>query len=177
MLRNKKIAALAVVLAGMVFAPFAAQAATVVTNTGSAQFDNEWSQAMAAVTSSTPFLVALNPVLSVVKTHNVATGKAKQGDTVTYTIKVTYPRIGVGACGDDSNAVNTVITDVVPVSLTFVPGTIQVSTDNGGTFAPGGSEVGGTITVNLGTIPEGTGDAACLGVATTQVITFQATVN
>ena len=180
---HKKTAVLGMVMAGAMFASLGAQAATVISNTGTANYENEWSSAQAPVTSSTEFLVADNPVLTVVKTHDKV-GKQHSGDVVTFEIRVAYPQIG-GVCGDDSNAVNTVITDAIPATMTKVNNSIQVSTDNGSTFGSAGTDaadgvdasgynvsiVAGTLSTTLGTIAE------CTSGATTLVIRFQATVN
>jgi len=183
---HKKIAVVGMVLAGAIFASLNAQAASVISNTGSAAFENEWSVAQAAVTGSTEFLVSLNPVLTVVKTHDKV-GKQHSTDVVTFDIRVAYPKIvdGPGLCGDDSNAVNTVITDAIPATMTKVNDSIQISTDNGATFGPVGTDavdgvdtsgynvsiVAGTLSATLGTIVE------CTSGASTIVIRFQATVN
>jgi len=189
---HRKIAVLSVVLGAALLAPLAVQAATVITNTGTANYQNEAAQAQAAVNSSTVFTVAVDPVLTVVKTRDI--GKGKTGTVVTYEIRVAYPRVAdaLTICGDDSNAVATTITDAIPAGMTFVNNSMRVSTNNGaawsayGTNASDGVEVGsgydlryaaGTMTAILGTIVEGTGDAACAGVATTLVVQFQVTVN
>lgn len=180
---HKRIAVLAVVLAGAMLASLGAQAATVISNTGTANYENEWSSAMAPVISTTEFLVADNPVLTVVKTHD-KTGKQHSGDVVTFEIRVAYPQLG-GTCGDDSNAVNTVITDAIPATMTKVNDSIQISTDNGATFGAVGTDaadgvdasgynvsiVAGNLSVALGTVAE------CTSGAATRVIRFQATVN
>jgi hypothetical protein len=183
---HKKTAVLGMVMAGAMFASLSAQAATVISNTGTANYENEWTVAQAAVTSTTEFLVASNPVLTVVKTHDKV-GKQHSTDVVTYEIRVAYPKIADAAllCGDDSAAVNTVITDAIPGSMTKVNNSIQISTDNGTTWSVAGTDasdgvdasgydvsiVAGTLTANLGTITE------CTDGASTIVIRFQATVN
>jgi len=189
---HKKMTMAAVIVAGAIFASLTAQAATVITNTGTANFDNESAVAQTAVTGSTVFTVAANPVLSVVKTRDI--GKGQSGTVVTYQIRVSYPRVAdvLLLCGDDSNAVNTTITDLIPAGMTYNIGTIRVSNDNGATWlvATDGSDgvevisgydidfgitTAGTITAKLGTIIEGLGDVACAGVASTKVIEFKVT--
>lgn len=182
---------LAMFLGGMVSAPFTARAATVITNTGAVNYNNEAAQAQAAVTGSTVFTVALDPVLTVVKTRDI--GKGRSGQVVTFQIRVAYPRQAdaLTLCGDDSDAVGASVTDAIPAGMTYVPASIKVSMDNGGTFSLSGTDAsdgvdasgfnvsfgGGTVTAILGTIIEGTGDAACTGVGTTRVVQFQVTVN
>jgi len=188
---RKKTVVLSVLLAGVVLAPLAANAATTITNTGTVNYTNEALAAQAAVNGSTVFTVSLNPVLTVVKTRDI--GKGQTGQVVTFEIRVAYPRKAdvLLLCGDDSDALTVNITDAVPVGMTYVPASIKVSTNNGGAFGPAGtdasdgvdasgfdvSSVAGTVTAKLGTIIEGTGDAACTGIATTRVVQFKVTVN
>ena len=184
---HKKIAVLAVVVAGAIFASHTGQAASAISNTGTANFENEWTAAQAPVSGTTEFLVADNPVLTVVKTHDKV-GKQHSTDVVTFEIRVAYPKIADVAllCGDDSAAVNTVITDAIPGTMTKVNNSIQISTDNGATWSANGTDVAegvpdasgydvsivaGTLTAKLGTIVE------CTSGATTMVIRFRATVN
>jgi len=183
---HKKIAVLAVVLAATVFAPMVSHAAKVVTNTGTASFENEFTDVMTPATSSTPFLVVANPALTVVKTHDVNV-KAKSGQVVTYEIRVTYPMVtdALSICGDDSNAVNTVITDAIPTGMTYQAGTIKISTNNGSGFGSAGTDAsdavdasgydvsfdGTNVIAVLGTIVE------CTTGASTIVVQFQAKVN
>jgi len=184
---HKKIA-VAVVAAGAVFASLNAQAATVITNTGTANYDNESLVAQAPVSGATVFTVAANPVLAVVKTRDI--GKGQSGSVVTYQIRVSYPKIAdvLLICGDDSDAKNTVITDAIPAGMTYVPGSIKVSTNNGGAFLAGTdasdgvdasgfnvSFAAGSVSAALGTITEGIGE--CAGVGTALVVQFQVTVN
>jgi len=188
---GKKTAVLAVVLAGAIFSSLNAQAASVITNTGTVNYTNEAAVAQAAVVGNTVFTVSLNPVLTVVKTRDI--GKGQSGQVVTFEIRVAYPRKTdvLLLCGDDSDALTVNITDAIPAGMTYVASSIKVSTDNGGAFSPAGtdasdgvdasgydvSSVAGLVTAKLGTIIEGTGDAACTGVATTRVVQFKVTIN
>ena len=188
---NGKSVAVTAVLAALVFLPLSARAATVITNTGTANYTNEAAVAQAAVNGSTVFTVALNPVLTVVKTRDI--GKGQSGQVVTFEIRVAYPRKAdvLLLCGDDSDALTVNITDAVPAGMTYVANSIKISTNNGGAYGAAGtdasdgvdasgfdvSSVAGTVTAKLGTIIEGTGDAACTGVGTTRVVQFKVTVN
>jgi uncharacterized repeat protein (TIGR01451 family) len=101
---------------------------------------------------SAPFTLTItiqgSPVVTLAKSANTAT--ATSGSVITYTI--TYQNTGTG------NALNVVITDVIPADTTLVAGSIS----NGGTAA------GGTITWNIGTVAAG---------SPAQSVTFQVTAN
>jgi len=184
---RKKLASMGMTLATAavigVLSPQGAQAIITVTNQGDVDYENEAGNAQPTVSDTAGFNRKSNPVLSVVKTVDNPTPAI--GDTVTYTITITYPRIADVplVCGDDSAAQNIVFTDVIPTQVTYTAGTVTLA-ENGG--APGtltdaadadaGEVVAGTITVRPSDLAEGDGDAACTP-ANTRVITFQGVVN
>lgn len=89
------------------------------------------------------------PILSLTKTADPA-GEVKPGDMITY--KLCYANTGNG------NATGVVLTDVIPVNTTYVPGSATDATYN---------EVAKTLTWNLGTVV----------VDTQPCVTFKVTVN
>jgi hypothetical protein len=166
----------------------AARATVIFTNTATANFNNEAGVAQTAVLGATTFTGQSNPVLAVVKTGDKAAGPA--GTVVTWKIKVTYPRIADVplVCGDDSQAQSVVITDPIPAGFTYSANSVEVSTDDGGSWTgvnDGASGLGfsvafgaGTLTVNTPNLVEGQGDTANCG-ASPQALAFrfQATKN
>jgi len=81
-----------------------------------------------------------NSFLQVTKSDNT-NGTAKPGDTVTYTINVT----NAGEC----DASQTILTDVLPAGVDFVPNSIQINGVSAGTLGTYDSTTG-TVRVNLG---------------------------
>ena len=187
MLRNKLNFA---VLSAVMLTAGAANAVTTITNTATANFNNEAAVAQTAVLGSTTFTAQSDPVLAVVKTGDKASGPS--GTVVTWQIRVAYPRIADVPliCGDDSKATSVVITDPIPAGFTYSAGTLRVSNDNGATFsaatdAVGGdplgfdvSESGGLVTANCPDLVEGQGDTVnCATSPDALVIELQATKN
>ena len=174
MLCNKILSICTLVLLGTALAARPAHALVDVCNTATGNYNNSAAVVQAAVNGSTCFTAQSNPILSIVKTRNPGTGAP--GTNVTFDIKVTYPKIVDVplVCGDDSTATSVVITDPIPSGangFTYVggAGTLQLSTDNGGSFVNKSSAsdadelsvVGSTLTANLANFVEGQGDAAC----------------
>jgi len=95
------------------------------------------------VGSGSPFIIDIpSPDLTVTKTDGVDV--ADPGDTLTYTID--FANIG------DGEGENVVITDTLPDYVTFV------------SASDGGSEAGGVVTWNLGTLPPGASGSVTLTV-------------
>jgi len=188
MVRNRMMTTLAVVT---VLTAGAAHAVTTITNTATANYNNEAAVAQTAVTGSTTFTAQSDPVLAVVKTGDKAAGPSTT--VVTWRVRVAYPQIAdiPLICGDDSKATSVAITDPIPAGFTYVAGSIRVSADNGATFGAFGTDAvdgvdasgynvsfgGGTVTANLSDLVEGQGDAACGSLATALVVEFKATKN
>lgn len=183
----QKLARMGVLLAAAAvlgaLGPQVAQAIITDTNRGDVDYDNEAGSAQPTVSDTANFTRKSSPVLSVVKTVDNPTPAI--GDTVTYTITVSYPRIADVplVCGDDSAAQSIVFTDVIPARVTYTAGTLTLA-ENGGApvtltdaaDADAGEVVTGTVTVRPSNMNEGDGDAACTP-ANTRVITFQGVVN
>jgi len=169
MLRNKTTkrftlwAPLAVAVLAVVLFSKGALAATTITNEGTAHYTNEASTAMTPVVGSVAFTKMDNPVLTVVKTRDVASGLP--GDTVTYTVTISYPQIGPSA-GDDSLAQNISFTDTIPSGMTFLND--GSATIDGGVFSGTNFDGGSTqVRVPLGDLDE----------TQSHVIVFKVTVN
>lgn len=168
MLRNKTKkrfalwAPLAVAVLAVVLFSKGALASTVITNEGTAHYTNESSTAMTPVTGSVDFTKKDNPVLTVVKTRDIATGMP--GDTVTYTVTISYPQIGASA-GDDSAAQNITFTDTIPTGMTFL-GVADATLD--GDVLSATNFASNQVRVPLGTIAEA---------GTARVIVFKVTVD
>jgi hypothetical protein len=166
------------------FLPGTALAIDQITNTASVDYSNEALVAQTTATGSTTFAAESDPVLLVVKTRNPGSGPS--GTPVTFSIKITYPVFDddYDFCGDDSDAKGVVVTDPIPSGFTYVLGTLKLSEDNGAGYTTLTDPVDGDegdfngttkiITVSLGTLTEGMGDAAC-DEDTARIITFQAT--
>ncbi len=188
MLRNVKLLAVAAVAAAALFGARPAQAITQICNTAYVDFQNEvGTQISAGLTlGSTCFAAESDPVLSIEKI-NIGAVSGGGGSTVYWEVTTYYPQIADTAlvCADDSDATNVTISDPIPAAFTYLPGFLEMSTDNGGTWTPltdvvdadAGEVVGNTVTVRLGTFTEGLGDAACTGVATRRKIRFKAWKN
>lgn len=191
MLRNVKLLAVAAVAAAALFGARPAEAITNICNTAYVDFENEANTPITPgmTTGSTCFAAESDPVL-VIEKINTGAVSGGSGTTINWEITTYYPKISdiENLCGDDSNALNVTISDPIPAAFTYVPGTLEVSTDNGGTWTPltdaadsptdEGEVVGSTVTVRLGSFAEGLGDAACVGGVTgRQKIRFQATKN
>jgi len=184
--RTKLYGAVAAIALGALGVARNADAINILTNTASVNYANSNNTAQPAATGSTTFTSVSDPVLAVVNTANTTSGGP--GTVVTWTIKVTYPKLVLGApdpglCGDDSIAKNVVVTDPIPAGFTYVPGSITLSIDGGAPAGlsdaadvDAGSFAANTVTVSLPNIAEGDGDAACTA-AKVKVITFQATKN
>jgi hypothetical protein len=168
----------------------AAHAVTTITNTATANFNNEALVAQTAVLGSTTFTAQSDPVLAVLKTGDVSSGP--KGTVVTWRIRVAYPRVTDVPliCGDDSKAQSVVITDPIPAGFTYNAGTLRVSNDDGATFsaatdAVGGDPLGfnvsyaaGLVTANCPDLVEGQGDTVnCAASPKALVIEFKATKN
>jgi len=102
-----------------------------------------------------------NPVLSVVKIGLPATGMP--GDTITYTVTISYPQIG-GTAGDDSAAQNITFTDTIPTGMAFL-GVANATLD--GLVLSATNFASNQVRVPLGTIVEA---------GTARVIVFKVTV-
>ncbi|MEK7475133.1 MAG: hypothetical protein AAB152_05805 [Candidatus Coatesbacteria bacterium] len=110
-------------------------------------------------------------------------GSGPCGTAVTYDVTVAYPPIedSLFQCADDQPATSVVLTDAIPAGMTYVPGSLKRSTDNGTSFGAltdaadgdAGEVAAGTVTVRLGTIAEGDGDWNC-NLAGGQVVRFTA---
>jgi len=189
MLRNKIstvcLAFAAVAVLGVLL-PRPASAIMQICNTTYVDYQNDGGTAMTQGKSPLScFDRKSNPTLTVTK--SVLPAAPAIGDTVTYTITVKYPKVAdvLSACGDDSKAKNIVVSDVLPLEVTFKPASITLS-ENGGAPAGIADANGwnlGTRTVTVGgagalitDMNEGDGDAACTAV-NTRVITFQGVVN
>ena len=174
MLRSKMPSVFALALLGATVSARPAHALVDVCNTATGNYNNSAAVVQAAVIGSTCFTAQSNPILVIDKTRSP--GNGAPGTNVTFDIKVTYPKIVDGplVCGDDSTATSVVITDPIPsgaggFSYVGGAGTLQLSTDNGGTFvdktavadADELSVVGAMLTANLANFTEGQGDAAC----------------
>jgi len=171
MLRNKMYAVLFGLLAVALFGASVSRAETIITNTGYVDYTNEAGLQQAAAQSATVFTKYANPALAVLKTRDV--GKGPQGTVVTYTIKITYPRIGT-SCGDDSVAKNIIFDDTVPAGMTFNTGTLRRNWAGGG-WTVLADPAGTLITVPVPDMNEGDGDAACTA-ANENLIEFKVTV-
>lgn len=184
MLRNTRtrlLGTLAAAVLGTLVVARDASAINILTNTASVNYANSNNTAQPAATGSTTFTSVSDPVLAVVKTANTASGGP--GTVVTWTIKVTYPKLVLGApdpglCGDDSIAKNVVVTDPIPAGFTYVPSSITLSVDGGAPVSQADVThfVANTVTVPVPDINEGDGDAACAA-AKVKVVVFQATKN
>ena len=191
MLRNKVWLAIPMIAVGLAARP--AHAIENVCNTAYVDFTNSASTAMTAVVSSTCFTAQSNPVLSVVKTPDKWSG-VLPGDTVTYTVTVSYPKLSLpapdpGLCNDDSQAKNIVITDPLPAGVTYVPNSLKYGFNGAPlaakTDAASDDElqyISGTKTVStdlsIPALNEGDGDGACAGQTTRTIqIQYQVTKN
>lgn len=189
MLRNKIsafcVAFAAVAVVGALL-PRPASAIMQICNTAYVDYQNDGGTGMAQGKSPLScFDRKSNPTLTVTKT--VSNPTPAIGDTVTYTITVRYPKVTdvAAVCGDDSSARTIVVSDVLPVEVTYAPNSITLS-ENGGAPAAIADANGwnlGTRTVTVGgagalitNMNEGDGDAACTA-ANTRVIVFQGVVN
>ena len=183
MLRNRISFAVlsAAVLAGGLLAS-RADAITQYKNLATASYTNEAAQPQPYISGTAYFDGQSNPLLDVVKTGDKASGSA--GTIVTWTVRISYPRIAdsVLTCGDDSPAKTVVVTDPIPAAFSYNTGTVEVSTNDGGTWtavADGGSGLGftvayaaGTLTVSTPDLVEGQGDTVNCG-ASPQALQFR----
>jgi hypothetical protein len=179
MLRNQMTCA---VLLAAVLAAGAARATVIFTNTATANYNNEAAVAQPPVLGTVGFTGQSNPVLAVVKTGDKASGPS--GTVVTWQVRVSYPRVADVplVCGDDSKAQSVVITDPIPAGFTYNANSVDVSTDDGGTWTPvadGASGLGFTVafgaltlTVNTPDLVEGQGDTVNCG-ASPQALAFR----
>ena len=187
MLRNKLGYA---VISAVVVTAGAAHAVTTITNTATANFNNEAAVAQTAILGSTTFTAQSDPVLAVVKTGDKASGPF--GTVVTWRVRVAYPRVADVPllCEDDSKATSVVVTDPIPAGFTYNTGTLRVSNDDAATFsaatdAVGGDPLGfnvsyaaGLVTANCPDLVEGQGDTVnCAASPKALVIEFKATKN
>jgi hypothetical protein len=189
MLRNVKLLAVAAVAAAALFGARPAHAITQICNTGYVDFQNEVGTqiSLGLTLASTCFAAESDPVLAIEKI-NIGAVSGGGGSTVYWEITTWYPQIADVAlvCADDSDATNVTITDPIPAAFNYLPGFTEISTDNGASWSGPLTEaadadafelVGNTVTINFGTFTEGTGDAACAGVATRRKVRFKAWKN
>jgi fimbrial isopeptide formation D2 family protein len=188
MLRNKVIGLSVLAVAVGMMIPRTAGAVTKVCNVGTVNYSNNAAtpKAMAAVSSGALdacITTKSNPSLTITKIVDNLTPAI--GDTVTYTITVVYPKITdvTDVCGDDSVAKNIVVTDAIPVGVTYTPGTLKLITHGVSKdltdvvdlpIADEGEVVGANLTVRPSDMNEGDGDTC--DADNTRVITFQAVV-
>ena len=111
--------------------------------------------------SSTANIKVVEPLLTISKGRNPATGDA--GDTITYTIDIANPTNANGTDGFDA-----VWTDTIPAGLTYVPGSLQ---------EVGGSCPTGTTTLVDNGAPTLTATWATFGQAGSCRLTYQATLD
>ena len=108
-------------------------------------------------------------------------GSGPCGTVVTWDTTIAYPPIedSLFRCGDDQPASSVALTDAIPAGMTYVPGSLQLSTDNGSSFGlltdgtgdDAGEVVAGVVTVRLGTLTEGDGDWNC-NLAAARIVRF-----
>ncbi len=115
-----------------------------------------WSSSSSSVNASAPNVTVVEPTLQVVKTATPTRGDA--GGTITFTLTISHTGTS------NADAYDAVLTDVLPVGLTFVPAS---ATNTGGVVPSSLTLAAGTLTVSYATLPLGQ----------SSVIQFQATLD